>query len=511
MSTAPFFSSSATVSQLSSYSPQPLSDSSSSSGSSNSSSVAEGSIEIAPSTELNGRYVVSKVAGKGTFGTVLEVYDRKHRESIALKVVRSVPRYLDAARTEIEILKTLRSQDPMQKSLCVRYLRHFEIFHNHQRHVCIGFEKLGKSLYDFIKKNDYRGFQIETVREFSFQLIQAVSFCHSIGLTHTDLKLENILLVDSSYTIEGEDYRVPVNKEIRVIDFGGATFEGDHHSRIVNTRQYRAPEVVLSLPWSFPSDLWCCACIMMELLTGDLLFQTHQDLEHLALMEKILEKQLPQEMCDKAVQPYRDRERQRERERKRKSKRRGRSESPRRNRSALSSSSSNDSNSVTSDSRARSSSSPRVSDVLSVSSGKLRWPSAASSESSIERVKQAKTLKTLLRRCPDPNFLDLLQRLLVFDPRYRLTASQALRHPFFDPLRRNDEKETQERERERERDRDRERERTREREQEERRRHEDERRSNYRRRDRERNRDHDNNYDRSKSKDRERRDRHRRY
>jgi serine/threonine protein kinase len=75
--------------------------------------------------------------------------------------------------------------------------------------------------------------------------------CHSIKLVHTDLKPENILLVSSNYMVdwpnEEPDYRVPESSEIRLIDFGGATFEGEHHSKIVNTRQYRGPEVLLGM------------------------------------------------------------------------------------------------------------------------------------------------------------------------------------------------------------------------------------------------------------------------
>lgn len=60
-----------------------------------------------------------------------------------------------------------------------------------------------------------------------------------------------------------------------VIDFGGATYDDDEHkSTIVNTRQYRAPEVILEVGWSFPSDLWSAGCIISELYTGDLLFAT---------------------------------------------------------------------------------------------------------------------------------------------------------------------------------------------------------------------------------------------
>ena len=61
-----------------------------------------------------------------------------------------------------------------------------------------------------------------------------------------------------------------------------------HKSTIVNTRQYRAPEVILGLGWGLASDLWSVACMVMELYTGDLFFATHEDAEHLALMERQL-------------------------------------------------------------------------------------------------------------------------------------------------------------------------------------------------------------------------------
>ena len=80
-----------------------------------------------------------------------------------------------------------------------------------------------------------------------------------IRLTHTDLKPENILFYNSdSY----KDYasakdrvqggrlgkiRVLKNPEIRLIDFGSTTFDHEHHSTIVQTRHYRAPEVVMEL------------------------------------------------------------------------------------------------------------------------------------------------------------------------------------------------------------------------------------------------------------------------
>ena len=37
------------------------------------------------------------------------------------------------------------------------------------------------------------------------------------------------------------------NTEVRLIDFGSATFDWEHHSKVVSTRHYRAPEVILGI------------------------------------------------------------------------------------------------------------------------------------------------------------------------------------------------------------------------------------------------------------------------
>jgi serine/threonine protein kinase len=112
---------------------------------------------------------------------------------------------------------------------------------------------------------------------------------HAHGFTHTDLKPENILLcVNSLQKVAHpklEQYFIPVNVEVKLIDFGGATHKDDKHSSIINTRQYRSPEVILEcIKWKESSDVWSIGCIIPELLTGNLLFPTHDDFEHLLMI-----------------------------------------------------------------------------------------------------------------------------------------------------------------------------------------------------------------------------------
>eukprot|EP01034_Spumella_vulgaris_P044752 gene44752-55688_t len=85
-----------------------------------------------------------------------------------------------------------------------------------------------------------------------------------------DLKLENVLFVHRTLEIVNVDHHgkrydvsVPINRRIKLIDFGGATYDSEQSkSSIVNTRQYRGPEVTLELGWSFPSDLWSVGCLV---------------------------------------------------------------------------------------------------------------------------------------------------------------------------------------------------------------------------------------------------------
>lgn len=54
--------------------------------------------------------------------------------------------------------------------------------------------------------------------------------------------------------------------------------------------------LIVELGWSHPCDMWSIGCIMFELYRGYTLFQTHDNREHLAMMEHILGK-LPRRMC----------------------------------------------------------------------------------------------------------------------------------------------------------------------------------------------------------------------
>ncbi|KAK6119447.1 hypothetical protein DH2020_046727 [Rehmannia glutinosa] len=328
---------------------------------------------------LTSRYKILGKMGEGTFGRVLECWDRQTREYVAIKVVRSISKYRDAAMIEIDILQRLAKNDK-DGSHCVKMHGWFD----YRNHICIVFEKLGPSLFDFLKRNKYSPFPVDLVREFGRQLLESVAYMHDLRLIHTDLKPENILLVSSEFVklpvckkISDEtNFRcLPKSSAIKLIDFGSTAYDNQTHSSIVSTRHYRAPEIILGLGWTYPCDIWSVGCILVELCTGEALFQTHENLEHLAMMERVLGP-LPEHMTRRAN--------------------RGAEKYFRRSR--------------------------------------LNWPEGAVSRDSIRAVRKLDQLKNLVSRHVDSSrgaLVNLLHGLLKFDPSERITARQALDHPFF--------------------------------------------------------------------------------
>lgn len=82
--------------------------------------------------------------------------------------------------------------------------------------------------------------------------------------------------------------------QIKVVDFGNAVYSSGLCNNEIQTRQYRAPEVILGIRFSGAADMWSLGCIAFELVTGELLFQPNkgegftEDDDHLAAIWETL-------------------------------------------------------------------------------------------------------------------------------------------------------------------------------------------------------------------------------
>ena len=125
------------------------------------------------------------------------------------------------------------------------------------------------NLYHFLKFNRFQGFSINLVRRFAVQILQALVLLHRNRIIHCDLKPENILLKQSN------------RSSIKVIDFGSSCFVDKKIYTYIQSRFYRAPEVILGSGYSTSIDMWSFGCILVELFTGYPIFPGDSEMQQL--------------------------------------------------------------------------------------------------------------------------------------------------------------------------------------------------------------------------------------
>lgn len=232
------------------------------------------------------RFKILSLLGEGTFGKVVESWDRKRKEYCAVKIVRNIPRYIRDAKLEIRFMETVGKEDKDDRFPIMKIQRYFM---NDQGHMCIVMPKYGPCLLDWMMKHG--PFTHRYLAQIVFHTGVALDYLHSdLNFIHTDLKPENILMETTEVLTDPKTKRsVPPNEfRVRICDLGGCCDERHSKTAVVSTRHYRSPEVILTMGWMYSTDMWSMGCILYELYTGKLLYETHDNLEHLHLIAKTL-------------------------------------------------------------------------------------------------------------------------------------------------------------------------------------------------------------------------------
>ena len=297
------------------------------------------------------RYEILGVLGKGSFGVVTKCYDWKTKQIVALKIIRNKKRFHQQALVEVKLLEHLKRKDVDGTASVIHITSHF-YFRNH---MCITFELLSINLYELIKANKFQGLSLVQVRRLAVQLLLTLRFLRKLRVIHCDLKPENILL------------KAPNKSSIKVIDFGSSCFEDERVYTYLQSRFYRAPEVILGLPYDTAIDMWSFGCILAELYTGYPIFPGENEVEQMACIQEVIGLP-PRGMVDAASR-----------------------------RKMFFDSAGN----------------PRI---VANSRGKKRRPGAKNI--------------ALAVRCSDPGFTSFLAGCLAWDKRDRLTPEAALQHPW---------------------------------------------------------------------------------
>jgi serine/threonine protein kinase len=190
------------------------------------------------------RYMIMKRVGDGTYGEVILATNKQTGEKMAIKRMKRKYYSWDECMSlrEVKSLRKLRHPNIIKLKEVIR--------ENDYLHLI--FEFMEKNLYECMKDRP-KPFPEQTVRNYSYQIIQGLAFMHKQGYFHRDMKPENIMVTGDT---------------AKVCDFGLAREIRSRppFTEYVSTRWYRAPEVLLqSTSYNYPVDVWAVGCIMAEL------------------------------------------------------------------------------------------------------------------------------------------------------------------------------------------------------------------------------------------------------
>ncbi|XP_034532002.1 LOW QUALITY PROTEIN: serine/threonine-protein kinase MAK-like [Notolabrus celidotus] len=211
------------------------------------------------------RYESLGLVGEGSYGTVLKC---RHRDSGRLVAIKKFQDSDDdktvkkIALREIKLLKQLRHDNLVNL---------LEVWKRRRRWYLV-FEFVERTLLDDLEQNP-NTLDLNTSRQYLFQILRAVAFIHQQNIIHRDIKPENILISQGGV--------------VKLCDFGFARTmttpaDGGVYTDYVATRWYRAPELLVGdTKYGKPVDVWAVGCLLLEMLTGLPLFPGDSDLDQI--------------------------------------------------------------------------------------------------------------------------------------------------------------------------------------------------------------------------------------
>ncbi|CAL6091135.1 Kinase [Hexamita inflata] len=217
--------------------------------------------------EVLGKYQVLRNCGNATFSSCYAVKEIINGKEVCLKVIKNEKEFLDQGLDEIRLLQFVKDMGGEQFNM----ITIMDAFY-YREHLMIVFPLLGEDLYTHQHNraqqklpNDY---SLQVIKEISKQQLNALNFLHSLAIVHLDIKPENIL------TQKGFVGGLTAPKST-LIDLGSSSFIFDKIHQYIQSRSYRAPEIMMGCCYDQRADIWSIGGVLAEMLTQKVLFPNH--------------------------------------------------------------------------------------------------------------------------------------------------------------------------------------------------------------------------------------------
>ncbi|KAI5957983.1 hypothetical protein KGF57_002791 [Candida theae] len=235
----------------------------------------EGNYIVIPNEHINYRFQILHSIGNGSFGNVILAKDHKFKRNnvVAIKIINNNFNSSIQSVNEIKMLKHMKGN---QHENVLEFYEHF----NFRSHICIVTEVLSLNLYSVLEITQFRGFSPDLVKQFAKQILNGLAYLHSLKIIHCDVKPENVMIKLPPHT-QGKSIVV------KLIDFGSSCFDDKMSFTYIQSRYYRAPEIILGANYDNKIDIWSLGCLMAELFTGSPLLAGKNEIDQIGLMLEI--------------------------------------------------------------------------------------------------------------------------------------------------------------------------------------------------------------------------------
>nr|XP_005997902.1 PREDICTED: cyclin-dependent kinase-like 5 isoform X2 [Latimeria chalumnae] len=224
------------------------------------------------------KFEVLGIVGEGAYGVVLKCRHKETNEIVAIKKFKDSEENEEVKETtlrELKMLRTLKQENIVELKEAFR--RRGKLY--------LVFEYVEKNMLELLEEMP-NGVPPEKVRNYIYQLIKAIHWCHKNDIVHRDIKPENLLISH--------------NDILKLCDFGFARnlSEGSNanYTEYVATRWYRSPELLLGAPYGKAVDMWSVGCILGELSDGQPLFPGESEIDQLFTIQRVLGPLSPEQM-----------------------------------------------------------------------------------------------------------------------------------------------------------------------------------------------------------------------
>lgn len=241
---------------------------------------SDGNYIIRPRDHIEYRYEIVRVLGTGSFGNVVLCADHKFHYSgnparVAVKIIKNELDWSLQAVSEIKLLKKLNTVGNVSPYV-MKYFDHFHF----RGHMCVVSEVLSLNLYTFLELSSFSGITLLLLRRFARDILNGLSFIHGSKVIHCDIKPENIMIkLPSSY--DPNTGHLSSDFIVKIIDFGSSCIENETSFSYIQSRFYRAPEVIIGAKYGYEIDIWSFGCVVAELFAGTPLLPGKSELEQI--------------------------------------------------------------------------------------------------------------------------------------------------------------------------------------------------------------------------------------